>query len=267
MSNSTDRVSQIEALDPALFSTIPSQSTAADQRALLALHAAARRVYGTFDYLEIGSHIGGSLQALVVDPVCSSIVSIDSRPKAFADERGIVSEYPDNSTARMLEHLAKVPGADLSKIRTIESRTEDIDPGTITPKPHFCFIDAEHTTVASLNDARFCMRTVRANGCIAFHDANVVYAGIQAFLAELEKAGTAFTAYLLPDTVFVVELGEGRLIKDSRVMQSFLNSWRGYTFALNHMEWYRQVLNKPLFRLLRRTRFVRRLFVVPEGRS
>jgi len=267
MSNSNDRVSQIEALDPVLFSTIPSQSTASDQRALLALHAAARRAYGAFDYLEIGSHIGGSLQALIVDPACTSIVSIDPRPKAFADERGILSEYPDNSTARMLEHLAKVPGADLGKIRTIESRAEDVDPETITPRPHICFIDAEHTTIASFNDARFCLRVARAGGCIAFHDSNVVYAGIQVFLTELEKAGTTFTAYLLPDTVFVVELGEGRLIKDPRVMECFMNSWRGYTFALGQMEWYRQVLKKPLFRLLRRTRFVRRLFVVPEWKG
>jgi hypothetical protein len=52
MSISTDRVSQIEALDPTLFSPIQGQSTPGDQRAMLALHAAARSVYGSFHYLE-----------------------------------------------------------------------------------------------------------------------------------------------------------------------------------------------------------------------
>jgi len=254
--------SRIDALDPTLFATIASQSTPNDQRALLALHAAARAKYGTFTYLEIGSHIGGSMQAMVADPACTSIISIDPRPKSFADERGIMSEYPDNSTERMMEHLAKVPGADLAKIRTIESDVQRVAPETITPAPHYCFIDAEHTTVASLRDARFCLSVMRPDGCMVFHDANVVFAGIAAFLAELEAAGRAFKAYVLPDALFVIELGEGQLIRDVRVMECFMNSWKGYLFALKALDWYRAVLNKPLFRLLRRTRFVRRLFIV-----
>jgi hypothetical protein len=56
MSNpSGDFASRIEILDPTLFSTIASESTPRDQRSMLALHAAARRAYGSFDYLEIGS--------------------------------------------------------------------------------------------------------------------------------------------------------------------------------------------------------------------
>lgn len=254
--------SRVDALDPSLFATIESQSTASDQRAMLALHAAARAHFGSFTYLEIGSHIGGSMQALVADPACTSIISLDPRPKVFADERGLPSEYPDNSTERMMEHLAKVPNADLKKVRAIESDTQRVAPDLISPAPHFCFIDAEHTTVAALNDARFCLKVARPDAVIAFHDANVVFAGIDAFLAELEAAGRAFKAYLLPDAVFVIELGEGQLIRDPRVLECYMNSWKGYLFALRALDWYRAVLNKPLFRLLRRTRFVRRLFIV-----
>jgi predicted O-methyltransferase YrrM len=263
MQNSeTSFSARLDALDPTLFATIASQSTASDQRAMLALHAATRAHFGSFSYLEIGSHIGGSMQALVADPLCTSIISLDPRPTVFADERGIPCHYPDNSTERMMEHLAKVPSADLTKIRTIESDTRRVAPETIAPAPHFCFIDAEHTTIASLNDARFCLKVSRPDGIIAFHDANVVFAGIDAFLAELEASGRAFKAYLLPDAVFVVELGEGQLIRDPRVLDCYMNSWKGYLFALRALDWYRAVLNKPLFRLLRRTRFVRRLFIV-----
>ena len=36
-----------------------------------------------FAYLEIGSHLGGSLQVLIQDERCERIVSIDSRPPWF----------------------------------------------------------------------------------------------------------------------------------------------------------------------------------------
>lgn len=253
---------QIGDLDPALFTHVPSQSTPNDQRSLLALHLAAREGYGTFSYLEIGSHIGGSMQALIADPACTSILSIDPRPKVFPDERGFVSEYPENSTQRMLDYLAKVPGADFGKLKTIDSDAQSIGAAELPRDVHFCFIDAEHTDEAALRDAQFCLKVVRADGCIAFHDANVVFGGINTFLKELEAAGRPFKAYLLPDAVFVVELGEGRLIHHARVMECFMNSWKGYMFALKLAAWYRNVLNKPVFRLLRRTRFVRRLFIV-----
>ena len=47
-------------------------------------------------------------------------------------------------------------------------------------------------------------------------------------------------------------------------IKSLLNeNYLAYLFALKSNEWYRAALNKPLFRALRRTRFVRRLFLVP----
>ena len=51
------------------------------------LHAAVAE-RGPFRYLEIGSHLGGSLQALVADPRCMEIVSIDTRPDSQPDDRG-----------------------------------------------------------------------------------------------------------------------------------------------------------------------------------
>jgi hypothetical protein len=78
-----DRVSD---MDTSLFRPIESQTTEPDRRSLLALHAAiAER--GPFDYLEIGSHLGGSLQAMVADPRCRSIVSIDRHATSVAARR------------------------------------------------------------------------------------------------------------------------------------------------------------------------------------
>src|SRR5579871_1413078 len=130
---------QVAALDLGLFSHIESQTTDADRRSLLAIHDAVGSRLGSFSYLEIGSHLGGSLQALIADPRCRTIVSIDPRPLWMPDDRPGVDgfDYPDNSTGRMLGMLRDVPGADLSKLRTIDKSTEDIDPGQLE-KADFC---------------------------------------------------------------------------------------------------------------------------------
>ena len=47
-------------------------------------------------------------------------------------------------------------------------------------------------------------------GAIAFHDRHIVRAGIEEFVSELDPG--SFTAYPLPGSVFVVELGEPRLV-------------------------------------------------------
>ena len=251
-------------MDLQLFDSIPSQTTPNDKRALLALHEANRnRTGGNFVYLEIGSHLGGSLQALVRDAACSKILSIDPRPQSFGDERGLDLNYPANSTARMLELLGKIPGADIGKIETFESDSTRLAPEKISPAPDYCFIDGEHTDAAALRDARFCLKVVSANGCIVFHDANVVYRGIDLFLHELASTGRIFRPYVLPDAVFVIELGDCQMSQDEPIRSLLRENYRAYLFALNSNEWYRAVLNKPLFRKLRRIRFVRRLFLVP----
>ena len=126
------------------------------RRSLLALHAACREVHGRFAYLEIGSHLGGSLQAFVCDEACEAIVSIDPRPSSQPDGRGIVYRYDGNSTARMLENLKRLPGADLGKLRTIDAGTDSVDPAELGLRPTLCFVDGEHTDAAVLRDAGFC---------------------------------------------------------------------------------------------------------------
>src|SRR5437870_2880296 len=81
---------------------------------------------------------------------------IDPRLTNCPDTRG-PSPYPENTTAGMLESLAKIPNADIDKVQCIEAGTEAIDPATIEPAPHLCLIDGEHTDAATLRDARFCL--------------------------------------------------------------------------------------------------------------
>lgn len=205
---SLDLDRRLDALDVSLFEYIDSQTSLGDRRSLLALHRGCREAYGHFPYLEIGSHLGGSLQALIADPRCTAITSIDPRPARQPDARGRVFDYPENSTERMLACLRRVPGAELDKLQTIESDTGELGPAAIVVTPRLCFIDGEHTHDAALRDAMFVARLMGDAGAIAFHDRSEVATAIWAFLGKLERP---YAAYPMPDRLFVVELGGPRL--------------------------------------------------------
>ena len=204
-------ISRLDRLDMSLFDAIPGGcASASDRRSLLALHAAVA-ARGDFNYLEVGSYHGASLQTFIADPRCRRIVSIDRRDEASPDERPEEARYPDNTTARMLERLGHVPGADLGKLTTIDASTENLDPAEL--RADLCLIDAEHTNVAALRDARFCRRAIRDRGVIVFHDRILVDQGIQQFLGELSR----YRAYPLAHDLFVVELNVPSLTADARV--------------------------------------------------
>jgi SAM-dependent methyltransferase len=255
---------RIQTLDVGLYGCIESQTTPNDRKSLLAIQSVMRsRLREPFVYLEIGSHLGGSLQPLVVDPNCARIVSIDPRPLVFPDGRGLDLNYPDNSTSRMLTLLGDVPGANIAKITTIESSTDALPASAVKERPDYCFIDGEHTDTAALRDAQFCLQVVNPDGCLVFHDANLIYRGLERFLWELERIGRAFRTYILSDSIAVVELGACEMMDIEPVRTLLRKNYQAYLYGLRSYEWYLEVLNRPLFRLLRRTRFVRRLFVVP----
>jgi methyltransferase family protein len=197
----------LTALDTSLFGHVRSQTSELDRLSLLALHNACRDVHGQFSYLEVGSYVGGSLQVLVADPRCVSITSIDSRPASAPDVRG-ASDYRGNTTARMLELLGSVPGADLTKVRTIEAETGAIAPDELEA-PQLCLVDGEHTYEGVLGDARFCRRVVREQGAIAFHDRRLIRPAIERFLEEIR--GVTHEGYALLGQIYVVELGPTRL--------------------------------------------------------
>ncbi len=208
---------RVAALDTTLLASIESETTEPDRRSLLALHAAVAE-RGPFRYLEIGSHLGGSLQALVADARCTEIVSIDTRPASQPDDRGQTFHYEDNRTERMLGLLDEVPGADLSKVRTFEVGTDVLVPSELPGAPALCLIDGEHTKEAALTDARFCLEALGETGIIAFHDSNVVQPAIDDFVRSL--GGRPHAAFQLPDSVAVVQVGADDLPRSPFVQRA-----------------------------------------------
>lgn len=244
----------IHNLDLGLFEKIPSQSTDNDKRSLLACQLAVRELLPDYTYLEIGSYLGGSIQPHLLDPKCTKIYSIDKRPIAQPDARGYDWIYQNNSTARMLKLLGDV-SADTSKIITIDGDTKTINLSQVAEGVDLCFIDGEHTDDAVFSDFEFCLNVLKENGAIVFHDAQITYGGIASCIEHLEKNGVKFTAYALPNIVFVIEIGDFPLHAHPRIIERLVNNHESYLFSLRDNDRYRQFATRFPFGAVRRLMF------------
>ncbi len=237
----------ISGLDLSLFEQIESQSTDGDKSSFLACQLATRELRPQYNYLEIGSHIGGSIQPYLLDERCARIFSIDKRGDRQPDERGGNYIYLNNSTARMLDNLAKV--ASTEKITTIDGSTSDIELSRIDVPIDLCFIDGEHTDNAVFADFKFCLETLNDSGAIVFHDAQITYNGIAECVKYLQAQNIDFRAYVIPHIVFVVEMGEFPLHKHPAIYERLINNHEAYLFSLKDNDHFRRFANRKPFRV------------------
>ena len=210
----TDPTQRIADLDVSLFDGIATQTSIQDRRAMLGVHHAVIAKVGSFAYLEIGSHLGGSIQPYLVSPACTRIYSIDPRPLSQPDDRGEghVAHYPDNSTARMLDNLRAIDAGAVDKITCFESDARDVDAAAIETKPTILFIDGEHTEEAVKSDFAFCRRHVAAGGVILFHDFPIIKEAIFDIASRLRDEGVL--AFLIDGSVFGVFLDPALVFED-----------------------------------------------------
>jgi hypothetical protein len=194
----------IAALDVAIFA-IESQTFVDDRRSFLAIQDAVRRAKDDYVYLECGSHVGGSLLPHVLDPRCRIAYSVDKRPPLQPDERGLVFPYQDNTSQRMLATLARHASAEqVAKVCPLDLDAGALTAGHITEQPDLVLIDAEHTNVAVFSDFLHIYRLCGPDTVYVFHDANLVFSGLQNIETFLRYSGVAFTSYVLPTVVFVL---------------------------------------------------------------
>jgi len=199
---------RIEGIDTDLFAMISSQTTDDDRRTLLSIQRSIRK-NGEYAYMEIGSHLGGTIQPHYLDPRCSLIYSIDKRPRFQPDERGCNFEYPDNSTERMLDYIEKsFPGLNINKIKTFDCDAGNVSSSEITKSPVFCFIDGEHTNSAAYTDFISCLELCHPNAVIAFHDSQYIFEGIRRVKKHLVRRGIRFRGLMLGGSVYGILLGE-----------------------------------------------------------
>lgn len=240
--------------DLELFAQIPSQTTDNDKRSLLACQQAIRSILPAYNYLEIGSYLGGSIQPYLFDDQCKRVISIDKRPTVQPDERGVDYIYQNNSTERMLEKLRAVYAPGTAKVMTLDGDASEIDSKKVTPAPELCFIDGEHTDGAAFSDFMFCLKVLAPNGVIMFHDAAVVYNGLRRCTDHLEKEGIKFRAYNLPDVMFVIEIGDLPIHQHPALQERLNNNYQGYLMSLQYNDYYRNFANKSIFRWYRKMR-------------
>lgn len=241
----------IDKLDLQLFEKIPSQTTDPDKESLLACELAVREIRPDYNYLEIGSYLGGSIQPHLLDNKCRRIYSIDKRPVSQPDARGYDWVYQNNSTARMIELLKQV-GDGTDKITTIDGDTRTIKPQRIEDRVQLCFIDGEHTDEAVVSDFMFCLSVLDQNGAIVFHDAQITYNGIAASIKHLEENSRRFHAYGLPNFVFVIEIGDFPLHRNPRIVERLVDNYHSYLFSLQHNDNYRRFATRFPFGFLRK---------------
>lgn len=192
-----------------LFDAIPSQTSREDRICLLSIKEYLLDKTGEYTYLEIGSHLGGTIQPHYADERCRMIYSIDKRPLIQPDERGQDYQYPENSTERMRQNLRTAfPEATEDRLVTFDTDAREVNPGQVTSAPDFCFIDGEHTNAALISDMRFCLSVIRDNAIICTHDSGVVVDGIQVMKSELKAGGTDFSGMKPGGSVYVFAIGE-----------------------------------------------------------
>jgi hypothetical protein len=230
-----DVVRRVGELATDLYDAIPSQTSPKDRRSLLAVQRATARRFGRYAYLEIGSHLGGSIQPHLLDPRCEAVYSIDPRPASQPDDRsaGCVIAYDGNSTMRMLGLLRELSPEQVGKVRCFDADASVVDPGEIVPAPHLAFIDGEHTRRAVLSDFAFCRRVLAPGGTVLLDDFPIVYPAVLEICRSLRRAGEGFTTARLEGKTFAIFF-DGEIVRADR----FLTRCRARSrFTLRRYGW------------------------------
>lgn len=197
---------RVKSLDVTLYDTIMSQTTEGDRRSLLAVHRAISDKHNSFAYLEIGSHMGGSIQPYLLDSRCKTIYSIDPRPQQSPDDRspGYIVTYEDNSTERMLRLLASISHEGVAKVKCFDSDACNVDVSQISIRPLIALIDGEHTVKAAKSDFQFCDQVIDRDGVILFHDFDKIYHAILDICSYLDKNKKEYLGLKLEGSVFAI---------------------------------------------------------------
>jgi predicted O-methyltransferase YrrM len=177
----------------ALAFPIESQSSDRDKAFLLAAKRLIGDVAPGYDYLEIGSFLGGSLAPFLDDPACQSILSIDERGKTLPDEHGALFDYAGITTQSMLDRLHQA-GLATTKLATHDGPIDTLPLPVTLPDRRFdlAFIDGEHTDQACFRDFLWALPMMKPDSAILFHDSSLIYKAIRLIALLLRKGDRPF---------------------------------------------------------------------------
>ena len=179
------------------FFPVPSATSASDKLFLLGAMRLVREA-GAYRYLEIGSHLGGSLTPFLMDPTCEAVFSIDDRGRVQPDERGISFDYTGITTQTMIDELHR-KGITTENLNAIDGSITDIevsDAGLFD----LSFIDGEHTDEACFRDFIWTFPMMKLDSIMAFHDSSLIYKSQKLILIYLDKMKVAYTFFKRADS-------------------------------------------------------------------
>jgi hypothetical protein len=213
-------------------------------------------------YLEIGSHLGGSLQPHLADDRCKRIYSIDSRPSQQPDDRARdhVEYYEDNSTERMLNILGSTGYGDVAKIECFDLDASEVESSKIISSPRIAFIDGEHTKRAVISDFQFCTKVISKDGVVLFHDFYIIYPALLEIFDQLDKQHHTYLPLKLDDNIFAIIFDQDILTSDPYLAsmygkyKHFLFVYKYFWFVFRGWRWLKHLLRGPLLTLIRNAR-------------
>jgi hypothetical protein len=173
--------------DLAYLFPLESLSSELDRRYLAHLYEHVRERHQEYQYLEVGSYLGGTLTPALRDERCTRVLSIDLRPNIQPDARNADHDYSHISTSLMLNKLRAVGELDLSKLETFDGSTAAHHFNDESFQ--FAFIDAEHTDEAVFRDFVSLYDHLDDFAVCAFHDTNLISSGVENILSFLRYQG------------------------------------------------------------------------------
>lgn len=163
------------------FFPINSQTSFEDKYVLLKIKKMMNN--NNFNYLEIGSFLGGSLTPFLIEKKCKIIVSIDKRNQNLEDERNERQSYENVSTNYMINNLKKY-NLDTSKLKTFNGDVENFKTST---KFDIVFLDGVHTDINTFSDFMNVYEMVKKDSVILFHDSSIIFKSINIINTMLNK--------------------------------------------------------------------------------
>ncbi len=150
-----------------------------------------------YNYLEIGSYLGGSLFFHLQNELCKRVASIDLRIIAN-DERHM--QISTKNQSRMID-LLKSRAIPTEKLYTFQIDVADFSDEN---KYDICFIDAEHTNQAVFRDSINCSRHMNENCVMIYHDVTLVYGAIDCLIAYYQINNIPHRFYKLRESELAV---------------------------------------------------------------
>jgi hypothetical protein len=171
--------------------TLASQTSAGDRLALLKIRDIFRN-WPSYNYLEIGSYLGGSLVPFCRDPHCKHILSIDDRGRNQPDARGATYDYTSVTSGMMLENLAR-QGIPASRVEVFDGSVSEI--AAADRRYDLAMIDGEHTDWACFRDFIHARNLLADNAIVMFHDSELIFNSLKMIREYLLATGTRFVFF------------------------------------------------------------------------